>query len=212
MRFDGLIFWATIAVTSLGVAGAVSVPDVVIHLKNNNPNIRFQAVVKLGQVGKMKHTPQLASLLADEDVAVRSEANRSLWKIWMRSGDPGIDALMKRGVGLMENGQLEKAIAVFAEMTQRKPRYAEGWNKRATALWMARRYRESIDDCIKVIELNPYHFGALSGMGLNYIGTNDLDAALDAFKRTLKLLPYSRSTARYIEVLEKKISELRKDI
>ena len=218
MRHAALIFLTAIALAVLGsagisrVAGAAPAPDALMRLKNKNPAVRFQVAVELGRVGKMEHTSRLASLLADENAAVREAANRSLWKIWMRSGDSGIDALMKRGVGLVENGQLEKATAVFAEMTQRKPRYAEGWNKRATALWMARRYQESVADCIKVIELNPHHFGALSGLGLNYLGMNDMEAALDAFKRTLEILPYSRSAVRYIEILEKKLSESRKKI
>ena len=218
MRHAALIFLTAIALAVLGsagisrVAGAAPAPDALMRLKNKNPAVRFQAAVELGRVGKMEHTSHLASLLADENAAVREAANRSLWKIWMRSDNPEIDTLMKRGVGLMESGRLEEAIAVFAEMIRLKPGYAEGWNKRATALWMARRYQESVADCIKVIELNPHHFGALSGLGLNYLGMNDMEAALDAFKRTLEILPYSRSAVRYIEILEKKLSESRKKI
>jgi tetratricopeptide (TPR) repeat protein len=130
----------------------------------------------------------------------------------MRSGDSEIDDLMKKGVTLMNLRQLEAAIDVFSEMIRKKPGFAEGWNKRATALFMAKRYQESVADCNKTLELNPYHFGALSGLGMNYVELDDLDGALDAFKRTMKLLPHSKNTAQYIEILEKKISEKRKKI
>jgi cytochrome c-type biogenesis protein CcmH/NrfG len=77
---------------------------------------------------------------------------------------------------------------------------------------MAKRYLESIADCNKVLELNPYHFGALSGMGMNYMGIDDLDAALDAFRRTLAIMPHSGSTARVIEIIERRLAEKRKRI
>ena len=160
----------------------------------------------------MAHTPPLAALLADDDSGVRETANQSLWRIWMRSGDAEIDTLMKKGVTLMNLGELDAAIRVFGEMIQKKPGFAEGWNKRATALFMAKRYRESIADCNKVLAMNPYHFGALSGLGMNYVESDDLEAALDAFRRTLEVLPHSRRTARYIEIIEQALAEKRKRI
>lgn len=51
-------------------------------------------------------------------------------------------------------------------------------------------------------QLNPYHFGAASGMGMNYIGLDDFEGAIEAFRQTLKILPHSKSTARYVEILE----------
>ncbi len=193
-------------------AGAASPEDALFRLKSPDPAVRKAAVLELGEKGAMAHTPPLAALLADDKASVREAANQSLWRIWMRSGDSGIDALMKKGVTLMNLGELELAIKVFGVMIREKPGFAEGWNKRATALFMAKRYRESIADCNKVLELNPYHFGALSGMGMNYVELDDPDAALDAFRRTLAILPHSRSTARFIEVLERRLAEKRKRI
>ena len=45
-----------------------------------------------------------------------------------------------------------------------------GWNKRATTNYLLRDLRASIEDCRKTLELNPSHFGALSGMGLCHLG------------------------------------------
>ena len=44
----------------------------------------------------------------------------------------------------------------------------QGYNRRATVLFLLGRYQESIEDCQLVLELNPYHFGAASGMGMCY--------------------------------------------
>lgn len=45
------------------------------------------------------------------------------------------------------------------------PYHAQGYNKRATVLFLLQRYRESVADCRVVLELNPYHFAAAAGMG-----------------------------------------------
>ncbi len=182
------------------------------RLKSKIAAERYEAALALGRAGVMKDTPSLAPLLADSVVRVREAAYQSLWKIWLRSGDPEIDAIMGRGVELMNGDHPAEAVDVFSEIIRRKPVYAEGWNKRATALWMVRRYRESIADCIRVVELNPYHFGAFSGMGLNYLGPKDFEGALDAFKKTIRLLPHSKSTARYIEIIENALADKRKKI
>ncbi len=181
-------------------------------LKGNIAAERQEAALALGRAGEMKDTPSLAPLLADSEVEVREAAYESLWKIWLRSGDPKIDALMSRGVELMNGGHPAEAVDVFSEIIHWKPGYAEGWNKRATALWMVRRYRESIADCIKVVELNPYHFGAFSGMGLNYLGLDDFEGALEASKKTITLLPHSKSAARYIEIIETALADKRRKI
>ena len=193
-------------------ARAASSEDMLFRLRSVNPAGRISAALQLGDVGTMAHTPPLAALMADDNASVRNAAYRSLWRIWMRSGDSKIDALMEKGVALMNLGQLDAAIEVFGEMIREKPGFAEGWNKRATVLFMAKRYQESIADCDKTLELNPYHFGALSGLGMNYVELDDLDGALNAFKRTLEILPHSRSTARYIEIIERTLAEKRKRI
>ncbi len=193
-------------------AQAASSEDMLSRLKSVNPAERISAALQMGDVGTMEHTPPLAALLADDNTSVRNAAYRSLWQIWMRSGDSKIDALMEKGVVLMNLGQLDAAIEVFGEMIREKPDFAEGWNKRATVLFMAKRYRESIADCDKTLELNPYHFGALSGLGMNYVGLDDLDGALNAFKRTLEILPHSKSAARYVEIIERTLAEKRKRI
>jgi hypothetical protein len=45
----------------------------------------------------------------------------------------------------------------------------QGYNKRATVLYLLGRFQESVEECRTVLSLNPYHFGAASGMGLCYM-------------------------------------------
>lgn len=49
-------------------------------------------------------------------------------------------------------------------------------------------------------------------MGMNYLGLDDFDGALDAFRLTMGITPYSKSTTLYTETLEKALSGKRKKI
>ena len=51
------------------------------------------------------------------------------------------------------------------------------------------RYKESIDDCRLVLELNPYHFGAASGMGMCCAAIRDYKGAISAFEIAVAINP-----------------------
>lgn len=178
-------------------------------LKDSRPPVRIEAAKALGIKGLFSHTPELAALLRDRNPAVRAAAYSSLWQIWMRSGKPAIDRLMARGVARMETKDLRGAIRDFGEIIRRARGFPEGWNKRATAYYLAGKYRESIADCQQVLALNPYHVGALFGLGLNYVGLGELENALGAFERTLAVHPYSQGARRYAGALEEAIRKKR---
>jgi tetratricopeptide (TPR) repeat protein len=195
-----------------GAAPAAPAEEFLARLKSPVPAERAAAARGLGESGAMAHSAPLAGLLKDADPSVREAAHDALWSIWMRSGDPEVDALMRRGVMWLEQGLPEKAVGTFSEMVALKPAFAEGWNKRATALYMAKRFKESIADCEKTLALNPLHFGALFGLGLNYIGLRDWEGAISAFRRTLGVIPHSEAAVRYIEALERLLAESRKPL
>jgi tetratricopeptide (TPR) repeat protein len=96
----------------------------------------------------------------------------------MREGN---QALAARNYGL--------ALAVFDHVVQRLPDFAEGWNKRATVLWLMDRNSESLKDVARTLALEPRHFGALSGRGMIQIEEGAYEAALKALEAALALHP-----------------------
>src|SRR5713226_4721339 len=92
-----------------------------------------------------------------------------LWEMWHRSGDPQVDAVLRQGIEAMERQEVAKAEALFTRVIEMAPGFAEGWNKRATARFLAKDYPGSIADCRETVARNPNHFGALSGQGLCHL-------------------------------------------
>jgi len=150
---------------------------------------RADAVIWIANNGQPADEAALRKRLTDDNPVVRKLAEQGVWLLWSRSGDDKIDVLMAQGADQMEGGQLHEAIATYSEVIKRKPAFAEGWNKRATALFLAGDFRRSLADCDQVLKRNPNHFGALSGYGQIYFHLEQYDKAIDYWKRALKVNP-----------------------
>lgn len=80
-------------------------------------------------------------------------------------------------------------------------------NKRATVLYLMHRYEESIEACQLVLQLNPHHFGAASGMGMCHLGREDHVAALAAFETALAINPGLDPIQTYAAALRAKLAD-----
>jgi tetratricopeptide (TPR) repeat protein len=137
--------------------------------------------------------PRLDKLFQQLKTAANTEASQpieeQIWEIWMQSGDQNIDALMAIGVASMNDGDYAQALRAFGRVVDLAPGFAEGWNKRATVLYLMGHYEDSIKDIVKTLALEPRHFGALSGLGLCNAQLEKQKEALDAFERALAINP-----------------------
>jgi tetratricopeptide (TPR) repeat protein len=170
---------------------------------------RAEAIVWIANRGSMDDAPLLHERLRDESAFVRGFAEQGLWLLWGRSGDPAIDALMARGSEEMQSGRLDAAIATFGAVISRRPAFAEGWNRRATAYYLAGKYRSSIADCDEVLKRNPKHFGALSGLGQIYTRLEEYETALKWLRRALEVNPNMIGVEINIKQVEERLEERR---
>ena len=147
------------------------------------------AAYALGIIGATEAISPLATALQHSDPDLRSNAEQALWAIWFRSGDKSIDDMLQKGADHIKREQYAEAVDLLTEVTQTAPEFAEGYNQRAIAYFMLEEWEQSIDDCKKVVTLNPIHFGALAGMGQCYLRLGDLREALQAFQQALEIHP-----------------------
>jgi tetratricopeptide (TPR) repeat protein len=150
---------------------------------------RAEAVVWIANRGAMDDAGLLHERLRDESGLVRSYAEQGLWLLWNRSGDAGIDRQMARATEHMQAGQLDQAVPLLTEVIQKKPGFAEAWNRRATVYYLAGEYRKSIADCGEVLKRNPQHFGALSGLGQIHMKLEQYEESLKWLRRALEVNP-----------------------
>ncbi len=134
-------------------------------------------------------------------------AEGEIWRIWIESGRRDIDALMIEGIGAMNSQRFEDAIAIFGRITESAPEFAEGWNKRATAYYLNQDYAASVRDIQRTLELEPRHFGAISGMGLIFLSRGDEVGALAAFEAVLAIYPQAPGARQRVEELRRLLLE-----
>ncbi|MDX2240579.1 MAG: tetratricopeptide repeat protein [Leptolyngbyaceae cyanobacterium bins.302] len=136
--------------------------------------------------------------LKDANEAVRDQATRDLWRLWFeQKGMVGLEAL-RRAQLLLELRDFCRAEELLNKLISQQPDFAEAWNRRAVLHYVQGRYWEAISDCEEVIRLNPFHFGALHGLGLCYIALGNYHSAIQAFRSALSVQPFSLENQRLI--------------
>lgn len=157
-----------------------------------------------------KPTPEeLNALFVDLKAAKSSTEARvtelKIWDAWIKSGNDETDKLMNLAILSMQAQKYQDALAVLDVVVGKQPGYAEGWNKRATVLYIVGELDRSLADIDKVLALEPRHFGAISGIGLIQAAKGNKPAALKAYRHVIEIYPLNQGANQNIESLEKEV-------
>jgi Flp pilus assembly protein TadD len=133
---------------------------------------------------------------------------QQVWSIWMTSGTSEQNERLAKASQVMGTGQGKVALAILDDLIKEAPGFAEAWNKRATLHYLMGDYQASLDDIVKTVDLEPRHFGALSGRGMVLMKLGKNAEALAAFKEALAVNPNMVGAKLSIQALEKQFPEL----
>jgi tetratricopeptide (TPR) repeat protein len=122
-----------------------------------------------------------------EDTAKVLES--AIQAMWMRSGSDTADVLMKQAGAAIEKKSYGSALAILDTVVELNPDFAEGWNRRATVHFLRGDYTNSQADIERVLELEPRHYGALSGLGAIEKERGNGRAALRALRKARTINP-----------------------
>ena len=112
---------------------------------------------------------------------------------WVKSGSASVDLMMLWAQQAIEAKKYDVALDFLDQVVTLQPEYAEGWNRRATVHFMMRNYRKSMSDIEHTLQLEPRHFGALSGMAQIMAASGRKEMALRAWQRVLDVYPMLRT-------------------
>lgn len=146
-----------------------------------------------------------AELKAAKDLVAAQQVEFRIWDAWVKSGDAEVDKLVGLAVVDMQDGNHADALAVLDVVVAKKPDYAEGWNKRATVLYLMGELDRSLADIRQVLLLEPRHFGAISGLGLIEVAKGDPKGAIEAYRKVIEIYPMNATARQSIDSLEKVI-------
>ena len=93
----------------------------------------------------------------------------------------------------MQYGDYNYALRVFDNIIVTDPKWSEAWNKRATVYFLMSQFKDSLDDIDKVLNIEPRHFGALSGQARIFLKLQKYEKAIKSIERALKFYPSFKS-------------------
>jgi tetratricopeptide (TPR) repeat protein len=147
---------------------------------------------------------QLRQADGKEMAAVLENAIQAMW---LRSGSPTADVLMKQAGEATEAKSYGPALAILDTVVELYPDFAEGWNRRATVHFLRGDYTSSLSDIEQVLALEPRHYGALSGLGAIEKERGNGRAALRALRRAKMINPNLDSIDDRIRELEQEYDQ-----
>ena len=144
-------------------------------------------------------------LLAAPDAVTAQAVANALWSIWTAAPDSQAQALLDRGMERRQSFDLEASESALDDLVAYCPDYAEGYNQRAFTRFMRHHYDAALEDIDRTLELNPYHFGALSGKALTLMRQGRVELAQEALRRAVSVHPYLQERHMLVEPPDKDI-------
>jgi tetratricopeptide (TPR) repeat protein len=141
--------------------------------------------------------------LRGADTQAANPIEQKIWEIWERPLSDTAGVLMGQAERASNARELDTAKDVLDQVVTSYPDMAEGWNKRATLLYLKGDYDAALKDLDRTLDLEPRHFGALAGRGLIYQAQEKWGEALSAYRQGLSINPAMDGVADAIRWIEK---------
>jgi tetratricopeptide (TPR) repeat protein len=135
-------------------------------------------------------------------------AEQKIWQLWMQSDSAADDLVLSDATQAMDVGNYGGCERLLNQLLTKNAGYAEAWNKRATLYFLMGRFDESLSDIVKTLDLEPRHFGALSGRGMILQRQGKMREALVAYREALSMNPHMPGTRAAVQMLESLLPEL----
>jgi len=147
-----------------------------------------------------------AELKRERNPQAADRISRRIWDEWYKSGSASIDLMMEWSNDAVQAQKFDVALDFLDQVVTLQPEFAEGWNRRATVHFLMRQFGKSMADIERALELEPRHFGALSGMAQIMKETGRRELALRAWQRVIDIYPMMRSAQDEIATLSEELA------
>ena len=147
-----------------------------------------------------------AQLKRERDPEKANDIAQDIRVEWNDSGSATVNLLMQWADKAIEEKRNPAALDFLDQAIALKPGFAESWNRRATLNYAMGSYRKSMSDIEHVLELDPRHFGALSGMAAIMNETGNDQLTLKAWQRFLDVFPANRTAQEQVDTLTEKLA------
>ncbi|MBO6717167.1 MAG: hypothetical protein JJ913_04330 [Rhizobiaceae bacterium] len=118
-------------------------------------------------------------------------AEHAIWEYWMAAGPTEeVRARLRDAIRAIHGYEIERALGLLDRIVADAPDYAEGWNQRAFAHFLGGSLDESLEDIDRTLELEPKHFGALSGKAMVLMQQGRAQLSQNALRDAVEIHPW----------------------
>ncbi|MEE9375071.1 MAG: hypothetical protein V3V04_01915, partial [Rhizobiaceae bacterium] len=129
-----------------------------------------------------------------------------IWEKWQQSGSKSIDLLTHWARQASGDNRFAQALDLLDQVILLRPKYAEGYNQRATVQYQMQNFVKSIADIERTLALEPRHYGAISGLASIFERLGQKSKALASWHRVLEIYPAMRSAQGAVIRLEEELA------
>lgn len=145
-----------------------------------------------------------AQLRKAENGREAERLQKRIWDLWMTDDSATASILISQAMKASFSAENETALRILDSLVQVHPDFMEAWNKRATVHYMLGDYDKSVADIMQVLDREPRHFGALSGLGMIREKQGDLNGAREAYREALSVNPHLENIERALKEIDAK--------
>jgi len=139
-----------------------------------------------------ERTALFARLAAAPTEAAGRAAEEAIWRFWSTAPDARAQELLDRIHDRRRWHDHAAALAAAEALTAYCPAYAEGWNQKATVLFVMERPEAALAAADEALAREPKHFGALAGKALILMAAGRAQAGDRALARAVAIHPWLR--------------------
>lgn len=122
-----------------------------------------------------------------------------IWRSWLEAApSPDLQSKLETAMRLRGQYDFQGARDLLDEVIAEAPDYSEGWNQRAFVLFLQGNYEASLEDIDRTLDLEPRHFGALSGKAMIFITQGRVKLGQETLRQAVEIHPYLKERSMLI--------------
>lgn len=150
---------------------------------------------------KVEREALFDALKNSQDPATGRRIANEIWKFWMTAPGPKEQALLDLAMKKRSVFDYAGALTEIDRLIAMAPEYPEGWNQRATLLFLQRKYDESLTAIERTLQLEPKHFGSLAGQARIFMQQGRVALGQSTLRRAVEIFPWIPERDMLIEPL-----------
>ena len=122
-----------------------------------------------------------------------------IWSLWFRAPNTEAARAMEEALTHRQARDYVRCVEVLDSLIETEPGWAEAWNQRATIRYLLRDLDGSLADIDRVLEIEPKHFGALSGQAMILMHQGKMEAGQLVLRKAVEIDPFLSERALLME-------------